>query len=157
MHLQVKAKTSKSGSSGMSIDGDGGDDIAISATYRAGALSEMLTILRDAGFNLRAAGGSQVELGGDFWFWVDERPSDADHEVAAIAARDLLRGHEYEADTFEVHARHLSDTQGTLLDFVNEVTQGKLLVENISVGTPDDEGIPVQIFTAQVRRRSSNS
>jgi hypothetical protein len=153
MHLQVKAKV-KSGS-GMSIEGDDGEDVAVSATYRAGALAEMLTILRDAGFNLRTASGNQVELGGEFWFWVDERPSDADHEIAAIAARDLLRGHEYEADTFEVHAKHLSDSKGTLLDFVNEVTKGKLLVENICVGTPDDEGIPVQIFTAQVRRNAA--
>jgi hypothetical protein len=150
MHLQVKTKVPNSS---MTINGHDGDEIAVSATYEAGALAELLTVLKGANFNLRAAGGSKVEMGGEFSFWVDGRSDSEDHDKAAYAARDLLRKHHYEADVYEVHARHLSDESGTLLDFVNEVTKGELLVEAISVGTKDDEGIPVQIFTASVALR----
>lgn len=152
MHLQVKAKAP---TSGMSVHNDDGDDIAVSATYEPGALAELLTVLKDGGFNLRAASGNQVEMGGDFAFWVDGRSSAEDHEAATYAAAELLRGHNFTADVFEVHSKHLADSKGTLLDFVQEVTEGKLLVQDINVGTPDEKGIPVQIFTAKVRRHPS--
>lgn len=152
MHLQVKAKAP---TSGMSVHGDDGDDIAVSATYEPGVLVGLLTVLKDAGFNLRAASGNQVELGGEFSFWVDGRSDGEDHEAATYAAAELLRGNDYVADVFEVHSKHLSDSKGTLLDFVKEVTKGKLLVQDINVGTPDHDGIPVQIFTAKVRGRHS--
>ena len=152
MHLQVKAKAP---TSTMSVHGDDGDDIAVSATYEPGVLVEMLTILKDAGFNLRAASGSQVELGGDFSFWVDGRNKDEGHGDATEAAARLLEDNGYVANVFEVHAKHLSDSKGTLLQFVEEVTKGKLLVQDINVGTPDKDGIPVQIFTAKVRRRAA--
>ena len=150
MHLQVKASVPKSG---MSIDDEDDEDIAVSATYRPGALVGLLTVLKGEGFNLRAASGSNVELGGDFTFWVDGRSDEEDEHAATYAAAELLKRKGIDAEVHEVHAKHLSDQSGTLLDFVNEVTQGKLLVQEISVGTPDADGIPVQIFTAKVRRR----
>jgi hypothetical protein len=150
MHLQVKAKTTKGGT--MSVHGDDGEEIAVSATYQPGSLVEMLEILERHGFNLRAASGNNVELGGEFNFWVDGRNGDEDHDQATHAAAKVLRGEGYEADVHEVHAKYLSDKKGTLKQFVDEVTEGKLLVMDISVGTPDEEGIPVQIFTAKVRR-----
>lgn len=150
MHLQVKAKTNKGGT--MSVHGDDGDDIAVSATYQPGSLVGMLEVLERHNFNLRAASGNNVELGGEFNFWVDGRGDDEDHDKATHAAARLLRQEGYEAEVHEVHARHLSDKKGTLKEFVDEVTEGKLLVQDIAVGTPDEEGIPVQIFTAKVRR-----
>lgn len=158
MHLQVRSRTGKSGGGGgMSVhDDDGGEDIAVSATYEPGALVAMLGILADDGFNLRSASGSNVELGGEFAFWVDGRSDDEDEHAAAYAAAELLNAHDYEADVFEVHSGHLNDEKGTLKDFVEQVTEGKLLVKEISVGTPDKEGIPVQIFTAKVRRHRTH-
>ena len=153
MHLQVKAKTTKGGT--MSVHDDDGDDIAVSATYQPGSLVGMLDVLERNGFNLRTASGNNVELGGEFNFWVDGRNGDEDHDKATHAAAKLLRGEGYEAEVHEVHAKYLSDTKGTLKQFVDEVTEGKLLVMEISVGTPDEEGIPVQIFTAKVRRHAA--
>ena len=150
MHLQIKSKTTKGGT--MSVHGDDGEDIAVSATYQPGSLVGMLEILERNGFNLRTASGNNVELGGEFNFWVDGRGDDEDHDKATYAAAKLLREEGYIAEVHEVHSRHLSDQKGTLKQFVDEVTEGKLLVQDISVGTPDEEGIPVQIFTAKVRR-----
>jgi hypothetical protein len=150
MHLQVKASVPKSG---MSITGDEGDDSAISANYGAGALVEMLTVLKNAGFNLRAAGGSQIEFGGEFSFWVDGRSDSENHDEAAHAARDLLDGEGWPAQVFEVRAKHLSDESGTLLDFVREITNEGLMIQDIQVGTKDHKGIPVQIFTVSVPSR----
>ena len=152
MHLQVKAKTTKGGT--MSVhDDDEGEDIAVSATYQPGSLVGLLDVLEKNGFNLRTASGSNVELGGEFAFWVDGRDDKEDEHKATYAAAKLLREEGYEAEVHEVHAKHLSDKKGTLKEFVDEVTAGKLLVQEISVGTPDKDGIPVQIFTAKVRRR----
>ena len=150
MHLQVKAKTTKGGI--MSVHDDDGEEIAVSATYQPGSLVGMLEILERHGFNLRTASGNDVELGGEFNFWVDGRDDDEDNHQATHAAAKVLREEGYEADVHEVHARHLSDKKGTLKQFVDEVTEGKLLVQEISMGTPDEHGIPVQIFTAKVRR-----
>jgi hypothetical protein len=151
MHLQVKAKTTKGGT--MSVhDDDDGEDIAVSATYQPGSLVGLLNVLDMNGFNLRAASGNNVELGGEFSFWVDGRHEKEDNHEATHAAAQVLRDEGYDAEVHEVHARHLSDTKGTLKEFVDEVTAGRLLVQEISVGTPDKEGIPVQIFTAKVRR-----
>ena len=147
MHLQVKASVPKSG---MSITGDEGEEHAISATYHAGALAEMLTFLKSKGFNLRAAGGTQIEFGGEFTFWVDGRSADEDHDQAAHAARRLLVKEGWAAQVYEVRAEHLTDESGTLLDFVQRVTDDGLLIQDIHVGTKDDEGIPVQIFAVSV-------
>ena len=68
MHIQVRSSTEKTGFE----DGEPGE-IAISRDFKPGALLEMLGILKGAGFNLRAAGGPRVELGGEFAFWVDRR------------------------------------------------------------------------------------
>jgi hypothetical protein len=152
MHLQVKAKIPDSGMSVYDDDEEGG--LAISATYQAGALVELLGILEEDGFNLRSASGSNVELGGDFTFWVDGRSDDEDDHAATRAAAELLKARGYDADVWEVHAAHLTDTRGALRAFVNTVTEGHLLVQEISVSTPDAEGIPVQIYTAKVRTRT---
>jgi hypothetical protein len=154
MHLQVKARVPKSG---MSVDDDGDHDhhdgkMAISATYEAGALLGILDVLAADGFNLRSASGSNVELGGELTFWVDGRSESEDEDAANHAAAELLRANGYDADVWEVHSAYLVDKPGALRAFVDEVTQGKLLVQEISVSTPDADGIPVQIFTAKVRR-----
>ena len=152
MHLQVKAKVPQSG---MSIHDDDGDDIAVSATYEAGALVGMLDVLAKEGFNLRTASGTNVELGGEFTFWVDGRSDGEDEDAANHAAAELLKSKGYDAEVWEVHSAYLVDKPGALKAFVDEVTKNKLLVQEISVSTPDADGIPVQIFTAKVRRHPS--
>jgi len=144
MHVQLRSATIKSGFSDREPP-----VIATSAEYPTGSLRDLLSVLADAGFNLRAASGQHIELGGDVSMWVDKRPGDADHEAATMAARDLLRGEGYEANTYEVSGEYLKDEEGALLRFIERLADDGLLVHEISVGTPDSNGIPVQVFTVR--------
>ncbi|MEX1173383.1 MAG: hypothetical protein WEG56_12325 [Chloroflexota bacterium] len=153
MHIQARSSTRQSA---FAMDDHDGGGVTISATYGAGALSEILRVLEGAGFNLRAAGGRAIELGGDFSYWVDPRRDtdgnliDRDHDEATQAAADLVTAEGFDTHIVEVHARLLSDEPGALRAFVDEVRDAGALIEEVSVGTPDPDGrIPVQVFTAR--------
>ena len=145
MHVQVRASTTGSAFP----DDDEDNDTAVSATYPAGRLLGILEFLADQGFNLRSAGGRQIELGGEFAFAVDPRDSDTDHEAAAQAAVSALNDAGFDARVVEVQVRFLDDEPGALRDFVSNVKSQGLLIEEISVGTPRDGRIPVQIYTVR--------
>ena len=154
MHIQVRASTKTS--TFADDDEEGGS--AVSATYGLGVLSDMLRILEAEGFNLRSASGRQIELGGEFAFWVDPRPGqDKDHDDATRKAAEAL-GAVYDTHTVEVHRRLLDDRPGALKAFVDEVTAAGLLIEEISVGTPASDGrIPVQAYTVRAGGRATSS
>jgi hypothetical protein len=146
MHVQVRSSTSKGG-----FAADDPDRIAVSNAYVPGALAEMLGILADAGFNLRAAGGPRIELGGEFAFWVDPRQGDTDEHAAADAAVTALQEAGYDAWSEEVVSVVVADERGALRRRLDELQQSGILVEEILVGTPGKDtngGIPVQIRTA---------
>ena len=153
MHVQARASTKTSGFP----DDDEENSTAVSATYRPGALAEILTVLSNQGFNLRTAGGRRIELGGEFGFAVDPRDTDADHEEATQAAVDALRSEGFEAHVVEVQTRVLDDEPGALRAFVEDISNQGLLIEEIAVGTPGHAGrIPVQIYTAKAGGQSQN-
>ncbi len=155
MHIQVKVNTSSS-TGGFADDDDEESVITRSAGYRPGALADLLGILAGSGFNLRAAGGQRIELGGEFTFWVGARAQDSGHEDAARAARDVLREAGFDARAVEVSARLLDDTPGALQAFLADIAAEGLLVEDISVGTPTASGkVPVQVYTARLGDSSS--
>lgn len=148
MHIQVRSKPI---SGGGFYDGVPGD-VAVTQEYPAGVLLEMLGVLKDAGFNLRAAGGPRVELGGEFAFWVGDPgkagAADEAHEAEARAARDALIAANFEAWLEEVEWMLLDDRPGTLRDRLADIAKKGLLVDEILVGTPgsDTDGqIPVQL------------
>ena len=144
--MHVQARVSPAGA-GFAADDENGE--AISATYRVGALGEILQILQDRDFNLRSVGGRRIELGGEFSFAVG-RDGDPDHEQATRDAVEALRSEGFDAHVVEVQSRLLDDTPGALRAFVADVSAQGLFVEEIAVGTPDNDGkIPVQIFTAK--------
>ena len=127
-----------------------GDDTngAVSATYRVGALEEILRVLEEHDINVRSAGGGKIELGGEFGFAVG-RDGDKDHQQATEAAVAALKREGFEAHVVNVRTRELVDTPGALRAFVAEVSSEGLLIEEIAVGTPTKKGrIPVQIYTA---------
>ena len=145
MHVQARMRLA---GAGFAADDENGE--AVSATYRAGALGEILEILQDRDVNLRSVGGHQVELGGVFSFAVG-RDGDPDHEQATREAVETLRSEGFDAHVVEVQARLLDDTPGALRAFVADISAQGLLVEEIAVGTPDGDGrIPVQILTARI-------
>lgn len=148
MHIQVRSRPI---SGGGFADGEPGS-IAVSQEYTPGALLEMLAVLKDAGFNMRAAGGSRVELGGEFAFWVGDPGTDPSddtaHESAGHAAAEALRNAGYDAWTEDVEWMILDDKPGALRDRLETVAAEGLLVEEVLVGTPgkDTDGrIPVQL------------
>ena len=144
MHVQVRTATVKSG-----FSDEEPPVVAISAEYPTGSLSEVLTLLAGAGFNLRGASGQHIEFGGDFSFWCEKRKGDKDHEESTRAALQLLREEHYDAHAYEVSASYLPDKVGALRDFVASLSDKGLLVHEISVGTPDEHGVPVQVFTVK--------
>ena len=148
MHVQVRSSTSKSG-----FAAEDPDRIAVSNAYAPGALAEMLGVLADAGFNLRAAGGPRIELGGEFAFWVDPREGDGDEHAAAEAAVEALREAGYDAWSEEVVSVIVKDERGALRRRLDEMQKSGILVEEILVGTPGkdtDGGIPIQLRTARL-------
>jgi hypothetical protein len=131
--------------------------VAVTAQYEPGVLGAILAVLEKEKFNLRAAGGRQIETGGEFAFWVDERVTgdvvDKDHKEATEEACRVLRKAGFDAYTVDVHSEDIDDTPGKLKAFVDKITAAKLLIEEIHVGTPREcEGgtvkkVPVQAYT----------
>lgn len=146
MHLQARASTKRSAFA----DDHEESGAAISADYRGGALSDILRVLEEAGFNLRSAGGQKIELGGEFAFAVADRDDNEPDGKATEDAVATLNDAGIDAWVVEVQTRYLDDVPGALRAFVDSVRDQGLLVEEIAVGTPSPDGrIPVQIYTAR--------
>ena len=147
MHLQVKASVPKRGhDASMATTAK---MVAVSATIRGRGPRRDAQVPQADGFNLRTAGGSHVELGGDFNFWVDGRSDDEMTTPRRARPPRAPRKEGYAAQVYEVHAEHLAETRGTLREFVRRVDRTGSWSRRSSVGTPDAEGIPVQIFAVQ--------
>jgi len=153
MHIQIRSSLK---GSAFTDDSDGRAEGSIALGPKS--LSELLEILAqdispdDPAFSLAAASGHHIEIGGTFSFWAHPRPGiDADHEEATLRALARIRNAGYDADPYDVESKYLSDRTGTLKEFVDEVSAKGLHIVEISVGVPEPDGIPVQIFTAQTR------
>ena len=149
MHVQVKSPVNPA-----AFADEVEDDVG-SVDYRKGALAEFLAVLatdngpNDPPFNIAGASGHDIELGGELAFWADARDGvDADHEEATVRAMERLQGAGYDAMQYHVQAKHLDDTPGALLAFVTDVSGRGHHILEITVGAPDRDGVPVQIFTA---------
>ena len=93
--------------------------------------------------------GHDIELGGEISFWVDARDGmdldnngQPDHEVAAERAIERLRNAAYDARRVHVQAKHLQNTPGALLAFVEEVSGRGHHILDITVGAPEPDGVP---------------
>lgn len=145
MHLQARASTK---GSAFADDDEGG--LSVSAKYPRGRLSEILRVLAENDFNLRTAGGRMIELGGEFAFAVADRDTGDHDERATEEAVAVLVDAGFDAHVVAVEHRVLDNVPGALLAFVDEVRDAGLLIEEIEVGTPDDDGrIPVQMYTVK--------
>jgi hypothetical protein len=141
MHLQVKTNTGGTG-----FPGD--DRITTTREYERGSLVRLLAILDDD-FNIRGASGSRIEFDGELTFWAQRKNGDDDTDQATRDAADLLIEHGYDAVVLEVSVERLKDEPGALLAFIQEITDSGRWVEELTVGTPDPDGlIPVQALTS---------
>jgi hypothetical protein len=149
MHLQVKVKP---GITAFTDDVDDGGVTAESAEYRRGYFSEILELLAGSSFNIRGASGHGIEFGGEFTFWVGKRDGDDTHDASNEAAAALLKDNGYDVRLVEVSYEFLDDEPGTLRAFVTRLQGEGFWVEEITVGTPREDGkIPVQIYTSRTR------
>lgn len=117
-------------------------------------LERFLKVLADANVNLLAAGGGNLELGGEFAFAPDH-----EHVGAAI---DALKKAEYEfrvldADKGDFELCWLTNEPGQLHACIARVSEANLaagrVIADVLVGVePDEQGhIPVQVYSVEVR------
>jgi hypothetical protein len=139
MHMQVRAVktaafTMQEGDSGPTTEG------------QPGSLIELLELLRTNDFNLKTAGGKGIEFGGEFVFALDD---DEDHDAPERAVQVINdSGVGWEARAVEPTHCHVRDEPGGLLSCLQTIAGAGQLVDEIFVGTPEDDGtIPVQITT----------
>jgi hypothetical protein len=120
MHMQIRATPAKSPTS----------------------LVAFLEVLK--GINIVAAGGSNVEQGGEFAFAVAHG-----EECAAMTA---LADAGYRPTLVRVETCWMTDAPGQLLACVASVTEANLaagrVIKDLSIGVPDQDGrIPVQFYS----------
>jgi len=107
-------------------------------------LREFLDVIGRAGINILAAGGSNVEHGGEFALAV------AHEDILAVL--EALTEAGYEPRVVKVATFWMTNSSGQLLEAVASVASlnaasGKTIVD-VSIGVPDGDGkIPVQIYS----------
>jgi hypothetical protein len=133
MHQQVRTDTTKTDAPG-------------AAWADSGSVVDILRILSDAGVNLQAAGGRDLDRGGEFVFAVYH---DGEDEGPAEEAAKLLRENGYgTARVVSARSCFVEDEPGGLLGCVEEMERTDGPVYEIFVGTPEEgRGVPVQITT----------
>jgi hypothetical protein len=108
------------------------------------SLQAFLEVLAGERINIVAAGGSDIERGGEFAFAVAH-----DEEDRAIEA---LRRAGYDPRLVEVATCTMSDEPGQLLECIAAITESNAAagraIRDIAVGVPDEEGrIRVQVYS----------
>lgn len=118
----------------------------------AADIEKLLGRLAAAKVNIAAAGGSDVEFGGEFAFAVDH-----DHEEAA---KDVLEKWKYPyrviPDTDpSLTVCWMENKPGELHRCIRGVAEANLksgrIIRDLIIGAPQSEGIPVQIYSEEVR------
>lgn len=151
MHIQAR-----SGTRGAAFTDDDEGELIVNASYGNGGLVQILAILEEHGFNLRGASGRMIELDGVFAWRVAQRfdddgqAIDDDDDDATLKAAEIVNGAGFDTTAFEVEHETLTDEPGALRAFVEHINEHGGMVEELSVGTPDDDGrIPVQAWVSR--------
>jgi hypothetical protein len=109
-----------------------------------GALVRVLDLLAREGYNLRFAGGSGIETGGELVLGVDD---DGDEDRASKCAAFLARNGYREIRVVEPFMCELEDKVGALRDCLKKLASEGRKVDEVFVGTPRDGKVPVHITT----------
>lgn len=151
MHIQAR-----SGTKTTAMVDDDDDGVLINAEYGGGGLAQILAILEEDGFSLRGASGAKIELDGVFSWWVRQRfdddgnPIDEDDDDATRKAIDIVNAAGFDTEEVEVAHDTLADEAGALRAFVERINEAGGMIEELSVGTPNDDGtIPVQAWVSR--------
>lgn len=126
----------------------------IRATPKTSAadVEKLLGRLAEAGINIAAAGGSDLEFGGEFAFAVDDGSEDA--------AKKVLDRFKYPyrvigEDDPSLTVCWMENKPGELHRCIKGVAEANLksgrIIRDLIIGVPDKQGVPVQIFSEEVR------
>jgi hypothetical protein len=119
-----------------------------------GALFRLLDLLAGEGYNLRFAGGSAIETGGELVFGVDD---DGDEDRATKCAAFLARNGYRDIRVVEPFMCEVDDKVGALRDCLKQLASEGRRIDEVFVGTPRKGKIPVQITTIKnVAQRSGD-
>lgn len=118
----------------------------------AADVEKLLRRLAEAGINIAAAGGSDLEFGGEFAFAVDDGSEDA-----AIKVLDQFK-YPYrvigEGDP-SLTTCWMENRPGALHRCIAGVAEANLksgrIIRDLIIGVPDGKGVPVQIYSEEVR------
>jgi hypothetical protein len=105
---------------------------------RPGEVATLLERIGHAGFNLRIVGGSSIEGPGELVLAVDDEQMDALY--------DELKG-SYRVRRVEVQFRAIEDEAGKLAEFLRDLAQEGVFVNEIFVGAARGGMVPVQVTT----------
>jgi hypothetical protein len=115
-------------------------------------IEKLLKRLKDADVNIAAAGGGNLEFGGQFAFAV--------HDGMEEAAIRVLEQHGYKYDVIKEDDPRLTiclmkDEVGELHRCIQGVSEANLksgrIIRDLIIGAPDGNKVPVQIFSEEVR------
>jgi hypothetical protein len=145
MHQQIKlvlssASSTNDGSGAMAIVPVEIDPFEV----REGALLALLELLADKGYNLRTAGGAGIETGGEFTFAIDDGGDE--HRAQECAAMLAENGYA-RVRVVEPHLCEVDDRIGALRDCLKELREAGRQIDEIFVGTPRNNKVPVQVTT----------
>jgi hypothetical protein len=111
---------------------------------RLGSLVRLLQLLARNKYNLRMAGGSGIETGGEFVFAVD----DEDDEDKARKCAALLAENGFEqVRVVEPFMCEVNDRVGALRDCLKELVDQGRQIDEVFVGTPRNGKVPIHVTT----------
>lgn len=130
--------------------------IRTSAKTSAADIEKLLGRLADAGVNIAAAGGSDLEFGGEFAFAPDHQA-----HRAALGVLDEFK-YEYRVigeDDPGLTVCYMENRPGELHRCIRGVAEANLksgrIIRDLIIGVPDDNGVPVQIYSEEVRTQQT--
>ena len=130
--------------------------IRTDAKTSAADIEKLLSRLADAKVNIAAAGGSDLEFGGEFAFAPDHKTHDA-----AIRVLEEFK-YTYRVigdDDPGLTVCYMENKPGELHRCIRGVAEANLksgrIIRDLIIGVPDSDGIPVQIYSEEVRTQQT--
>ena len=111
-----------------------------------GALFRLLDLLAGEGFNLRTAGGSKIESGGEFVFAIDD---EGDEDRAKKCAEFLGRKGYRDVRVVEPFMCEVDDRVGALRDCLKKLASEGRRIDEVFVGTARKGKVPVHVTTVK--------
>jgi hypothetical protein len=109
-----------------------------------GALFRLLDLLAGEKFNLRFAGGSRIEAGGELVFGIDD---EGDEGKASKCAAFLARNGYADVRVVEPFMCEVADEVGALRDCLAKLSTEGRRIDEVFVGTPRKGKVPIHITT----------